>query len=157
MTKIVFPYKKITRKVNFYRERQFLCSSSGCHISFFYIKPQPHGLWLALRSGCLISLFYIKPQHMLILKIKQCCCLISLFYIKPQPWLQLPNIASVVLYRYSTSNHNLTWLPPSLIWLSYIVILHQTTTIGIIYIYRYMLSYIVILHQTTTKRYTVIK
>ena len=57
-------------------------------------------------ESCLISLFYIKPQPGESDDNTQICCLISLFYIKPQ--LQMMSIVplGVVLYLYSTSNHN---------------------------------------------------
>ena len=78
----------------------------SCHISLFYIKPQ---LFLALNwklSGCHISLFYIKPQHEIGMYDAQTRCHISLFYIKPQLNLLVMWIDLVVIYRYSTSNHN---------------------------------------------------
>ena len=56
----------------------------------------------------------------------------------------------VVLYRYSTSNHNNNPIPFRIYQLSYIVILHQTTTVAGATVTWLTLSYIVILHQTTT-------
>ena len=101
-----------------------------------------------------------------------CCCLISLFYIKPQHDGKLLHIYRVVLYRYSTSNHNVACytdvegvvvlyrystsnhnnnpIPFRIYQLSYIVILHQTTTVAGATVTWLTLSYIVILHQTTT-------
>ena len=99
-----------------------------CLISLFYIKPQPAS---RLRSGdehCLISLFYIKPQHISQIRLVPVHCLISLFYIKPQPTPKTSPFSSIVLYLFSTSNHN----DDSRIMeggrLSYISFLHQTTT-----------------------------
>ena len=62
---------------------------------------------------------------------------------------------SVVLYRYSTSNHNLITDGTACKSLSYIVILHQTTTSSSCFHASGQLSYIVILHQTTTLRVSV--
>ena len=103
-------------------------------------------------SSCLISLFYIKPQ--LCVMRTQCTvrCLISLFYIKPQLKACWWEWKIVVLYRYSTSNHNFISDVLKIDVLSYIVILHQTTTKGIYDLLGIALSYIVILHQTTTCR-----
>ena len=56
------------------------------------------------------------------------CCLISLFYIKPQLPDYNPATMEVVLYPYSTSNHNTLARLVCLLKLSYILILHQTTT-----------------------------
>ena len=81
---------------------------------------------------CHISLFYIKPQLDIFFDIFSSCCHISLFYIKPQLSLDPDCQLHVVIYRYSTSNHNL--------------IVHIDTN--------YLLSYIVILHQTTTRRWS---
>ena len=78
--------------------------------------------------SCLISLFYIKPQLFVTSILYKGSCLISLFYIKPQQVSVGFMGIEVVLYRYSTSNHNAMVLPSSLTVLSYIVILHQTTT-----------------------------
>ena len=56
---------------------------------------------------CLISSFYIKPQQTQVLMSLTFYCLISSFYIKPQlQWCFNHNL-SIVLYRLSTSNHNL--------------------------------------------------
>ena len=59
---------------------------------------------------------------------------------------------AIVLYRLSTSNHNSITSASNRFKLSYIVFLHQTTTIAIILIILMALSYIVFLHQTTTLR-----
>ena len=55
-------------------------------------------------------------------------CLISLFYIKPQPADIYRAFLLVVLYLCSTSNHNLISYSLFIIKLSYIFVLHQTTT-----------------------------
>ena len=77
-------------------------------------------------------------------------CLISLFYIKPQP--ALPSILNrrIVLYLSSTSNHNFCRVTLFIRLLSYISLLHQTTTLFHLLSKRLLLSYISLLHQTTT-------
>ena len=77
-------------------------------------------------------------------------CLISSFYIKPQPRRRVSATPWIVLYRLSTSNHNLMQRDSIYIRLSYIVFLHQTTTVSGFFTSRSWLSYIVFLHQTTT-------
>ena len=85
----------------------FPCTSlCNCLISLFYIKPQPHGQHWRGKVYCLISLFYIKPQPTLSVYGSACNCLISLFYIKPQRWSVSGVGANIVLYLFSTSNHN---------------------------------------------------
>ena len=154
-------------------QSQTACALLGCLISLFYIKPQPQRCFPLLSPCCLISLFYIKPQLTAPTRFRgfRClislfyikpqpdsrqgrthqCCLISLFYIKPQPKYLPCFICEVVLYRYSTSNHNCSVLSITSTMLSYIVILHQTTTIMAWRISLASLSYIVTLHQTTTR------
>ena len=61
-------------------------------------------------------------------------------------------IDEIVLYRLSTSNHNCLHDAISFLPLSYIVFLHQTTTVTILLLRLFLLSYIVFLHQTTTCR-----
>ena len=77
-------------------------------------------------------------------------CLTYLFYIKPQPLRYLYEGKTVVLHTYSTSNHNQLQGNKTLYKLSYILILHQTTTTNICAASGATLSYILILHQTTT-------
>ena len=57
----------------------------------------------------------------------------------------------IVLYRLSTSNHNYSAVGNNTSVLSYIVFLHQTTTIMPNAFNQEELSYIVFLHQTTTR------
>ena len=121
-----------------------------CLISLFYIKPQPLAVWHVRVGNCLISLFYIKPQPCALSSFRSKNCLISLFYIKPQlTWFNL-NIQFIVLYLFSTSNHNLKRKIAALSELSYISFLHQTTTGCHTSGSRGRLSYISFLHQTTT-------
>ena len=106
-------------------------NSIGCIISFLYIKPQRYDIYLSPNKGCIISFLYIKPQPEIITRELTESCIISFLYIKPQPFALLVSDWDVVLYRFSTSNHN-----PFLrtLWLSslyYIVSLHQTTTLRI--------------------------
>ena len=100
----------------------------GCLISSFYIKPQLTMVSHVLTNGCLISSFYIKPQLLLFLPFKVNSCLISSFYIKPQPANSDGDFGTVVLYLHSTSNHNSLSMQKNYFELSYIFILHQTTT-----------------------------
>ena len=62
--------------------------------------------WLGC-SRCIISFLYIKPQPYVHLLACPCCCIISFLYIKPQLMPEQLQILQVVLYRFSTSNHNL--------------------------------------------------
>ena len=55
-------------------------------------------------------------------------CIISFLYIKPQRVAVDLVRGVVVLYRFSTSNHNFLLMRKSMAWLYYIVSLHQTTT-----------------------------
>ena len=100
--------------------------------------------------SCIISFLYIKPQ----LSVKKLdirpSCIISFLYIKPQPSEYGPQTYRVVLYRFSTSNHNLYTFIMFVFLLYYIVSLHQTTTSNVEYSADYWLYYIVSLHQTTT-------
>ena len=59
-------------------------------------------------------------------------------------------LPAIVLYRLSTSNHNILIHFAEVGILSYIVFLHQTTTVFDSHKSRTRLSYIVFLHQTTT-------
>ena len=77
-------------------------------------------------------------------------CLISLFYIKPQLIVDSAYFYFVVLYLCSTSNHNSVYEQRILTRLSYISVLHQTTTIRDFTSTGEQLSYISVLHQTTT-------
>ena len=89
-------------------------------------NPAPLALFAA--EYCLISLFYIKPQ----LRGNEgkliSGCLISLFYIKPQLRGYESQLVTVVLYLFSTSNHNRAAVHKRPRQLSYISFLHQTTT-----------------------------
>ena len=128
----------------------FLKILSYCLISSFYIKPQPTEHLTQKSFYCLISSFYIKPQLTAGTHHEHLHCLISSFYIKPQPYVKLEATYKIVLYRLSTSNHNCTAITLSSFLLSYIVFLHQTTTLSFGYSCGLKLSYIVFLHQTTT-------
>ncbi len=121
-----------------------------CLISLFYIKPQRTPLAKGKSKRCLISLFYIKPQLASWIYITSWSCLISLFYIKPQPSFLFILHYSVVLYLCSTSNHNAIRGFSLIRELSYISVLHQTTTLLVTGGCLSQLSYISVLHQTTT-------
>ena len=78
----------------------------SCIISFLYIKPQHIGIGFILRLSCIISFLYIKPQPRRALQEQHQCCIISFLYIKPQRCNLHKAYVTVVLYRFSTSNHN---------------------------------------------------
>ena len=79
---------------------------------------------------CIISSLYIKPQRKALQGGRGSCCIISSLYIKPQPNAIICIKVVVVLYRLSTSNHNLQARLDNVVELCYIVSLHQTTTLG---------------------------
>ena len=76
------------------------------------------------REDCLISSFYIKPQHADGGRGSEDYCLISSFYIKPQLCAVLHTFWRIVLYRLSTSNHNL----PRLIFSLSLIVLYRLST-----------------------------
>ena len=57
--------------------------------------------------GCIISFLYTKPQLLAQYLLPIRSCNISFLYIKPQRKAVQRHAESVVLYRFSTSNHNL--------------------------------------------------
>ena len=103
-----------------------------------------------LLSCCIISFLYIKPQPFIPCVTSTSCCIISFLYIKPQPPAVKLLVRAVVLYRFSTSNHNFHHNKRKIFALYYIVSLHQTTTYAAWEIDGNRLYYIVSLHQTTT-------
>ena len=82
-----------------------------------------------IRYCCIISSLYIKPQQISHSCLPPLCCIISSLYIKPQPSVKDLVLFLVVLYRLSTSNHNLGYGYPVKASLYYIVSLHQNTTL----------------------------
>ena len=102
------------------------------------------------RLCCIKSFLHIKPQHRGVHFHAVRGCIILFLYIKPQLFNASPNGEKVVLYRFSTSNHNSNSLFTSIIRLYYIVSLHQTTTRPSPLSTSRTLYYIVSLHQTTT-------
>ena len=105
-----------------------LISLLCCIISFLYIKPQLEVLTPLPPESCIISFLYIKPQREIQFDAKEHGCIISFLYIKPQPNSQKQRWPTVVLYRFSTSNHNFKASYLFISQLYYIVSLHQTTT-----------------------------
>ena len=124
--------------------------SSSCILSKFYIKPQLRVIFNGEVNGCILSKFYIKPQHLSYISIWRRCCILSKFYIKPQLFARWFLCHSVVSYRNSTSNHNLTKTTTQTSRLYLIEILHQTTTMWYEGYEKMRLYLIEILHQTTT-------
>ena len=99
-----------------------------CIISFLYIKPQLITSLYVWARGCIISFLYIKPQQGWRTSAGNACCIISFLYIKPQLQQLRLTLGAVVLYRFSTSNHNYGIDGLDVLQLYYIVSLHQTTT-----------------------------
>ena len=98
-----------------------------CIISFLYIKPQlfswnlspcfvvlyrfstsNHNSFLIILVSCV--LYYIVSLHQTttceVYLLACLCCIISFLYIKPQQVGLNVSQTAVVLYRFSTSNHN---------------------------------------------------
>ena len=143
----------------------------SCIISFLYIKPQlvivmlPLTIVVLYRFSTsnhnsmvlfviLILLYYIVSLHQTTTDNQFIprweSCIISFLYIKPQLVPNTPQCLPVVLYRFSTSNHNTQAFGTIYHMLYYIVSLHQTTTFNLDLINGKKLYYIVSLHQTTT-------
>ena len=143
-----------------------------CLLSLFYIKPQPsfprsfsaivvfylcstsnHNCSLRWRSLGLLSFIFVLHQTTTILAISFSffCCLLSLFYIKPQLTELDAKAYEVVFYLCSTSNHNPGGVLSPLSLLSFIFVLHQTTTLWSSKSTDKWLSFIFVLHQTTTQ------
>ena len=143
-----------------------------CLISLFYIKPQLLDKDTRMENNCLISLFYIKPQLVFVSLYNVIHCLISLFYIKPQLIARVIFDPHIVLYLFSTSNHNRSSLRRCgtciVLYLfstsnhNYTMIVYESTAI-VLYLFStsnhnycthslllFELSYISFLHQTTT-------
>ena len=120
-----------------------------CLIPLFYIKPQhiafvSYGYILSytfilhqtttshfcMTDGTLLSYTFILHQTtttcQFFFTFKD--CLIPLFYIKPQRSVVNCPQLTIVLYLYSTSNHNMADDTARPNGLSYTFILHQTTT-----------------------------
>ena len=130
----------------------FIPALNSCIISFLYIKPQLLFKFYCMFVCCIISFLYIKPQQSSSYGIAGDGCIISFLYIKPQlnchcslfrwvvlyrfstsnhnRWRATTTPTTVVLYRFSTSNHNQREMWEKQVALYYIVSLHQTTTMG---------------------------
>ena len=127
----------------------------GCILSKFYIKPQQCLGRNREDMGCILSKFYIKPQllYELILEMNVVSYRNSTSNHNLQPILysldkvvsyrnstsnhngdaDLHHSGRVVSYRNSTSNHNLAGRGAERQALYLIEILHQTTTLGLIW------------------------
>ncbi len=99
-------------------------------LSYIFILHQTTTIWTTIGATTELSYIFILHQTTTsgVESSLSCRCLISLFYIKPQQDLPQENYEHVVLYLYSTSNHNCIRILHLTSWLSYIFILHQTTT-----------------------------
>ena len=123
---------------------------------WLYYIVSLHQTTTRVVGGRLTSeLYYIVSLHQTTTTIALYCanfsCIISFLYIKPQHVSDADLAAIVVLYRFSTSNHNLMWSTFLFLMLYYIVSLHQTTTLKLSVSEVHRLYYIVSLHQTTTQ------
>ena len=99
-----------------------------CSLSLFYIKPQRKQGERHLHQHCSLSLFYIKPQRIAECHDAESHCSLSLFYIKPQRDGARLALRIIVLYLFSTSNHNYSAADLLVKELFFISFLHQTTT-----------------------------
>ena len=97
---------------------------TSCIISFLYIKPQLVIHILTLDYCCIISFLYIKPQQYGGYQQGAQRCIISFLYIKPQQGKERYIIVMVVLYRFSTSNHN----PSNSRYVGFVVVLYRFST-----------------------------
>ena len=98
-----------------------------------YYTISPHQTTTRRRTAhsspsCVISFLYIKPQLPRVHPVKSAGCIISCLYIKPQLHVVCQRREDVVLYRFSTSNHNQVFRTMLTERLYHIVSLHQTTT-----------------------------
>ena len=98
-----------------------------CYISIPHQTTTTPAFASSLLELCYI-LIYIKPQQVLELLVYTRRCIIFLFHIKPQPHAGHITFFSVVLYPYSTSNHN----RKRVVVADYIVVLyfHSTSNHG---------------------------
>ena len=125
-------------------------------LSYIFILHQTTTGWRAAwcRCRCLISSFYIKPQRLR--RYSWYYWVVLYLHSTSNHNIQSMTEQSrnVVLYLHSTSNHNNILYVPETPQLSYIFILHQTTTCRPLILTYKRLSYIFILHQTTTKSWS---
>ena len=123
-----------------------------CLLSLFYIKPQLAVQLSLFLFDCLLSLFYIKPQP----KGHECdCeiyCLLSLFYIKPQQTSYTCQNGTIVFYLCSTSNHNVRRCTPSMPRIVFYLCSTSNHNHPAVLENLPQLSFISVLHQTTTAR-----
>ena len=108
-------------------------SLQGLHLHQLYYIVSLHQTTTRKSSSsvdrsCIISFLYIKPQLIKIVQYCRLSCIISFLYIKPQHHKVVSHFQCVVLYRFSTSNHNMGQVSSTGYLLYYIVSLHQTTT-----------------------------
>ena len=127
----------------------FIAPSLLSYISFLHQTTT----WWLFCYFCIV-LSYISFLHQTTtrnnLRKNDLHCLISLFYIKPQPWTYLMTYKLIVLYLFSTSNHN---KPDTKLVDAYIVLyLFSTSNHNLFGLFDtfFLLSYISFLHQTTT-------
>ena len=122
-------------------------------LSYICFLHQTTTVLAVVGVGVLLSYICFLHQTTTLRYVTRCkyCCLISVFYIKPQLVDGKLLRELVVLYLFSTSNHNVRQVPSVPLRLSYICFLHQTTTLLGLIPKDERLSYICFLHQTTTR------
>ena len=98
---------------------------------------------------CLAS-YHAKPKRICLMPWGWPSSIIQFLYIKPQRGGAPHTHPRVVLYRFSTSNHNRWRLHRNDKKLYHIVSLHQTTTVVHADGVQLQLYYIISLHRTTT-------
>ena len=86
---------------------QLFSTSKELFYTFILHQTTTYCTFSLSNFNCFIPLFYIKPQPNCVTFDWESDCFIPLFYIKPQPALLGDKSGSIVLYLYSTSNHNL--------------------------------------------------
>ena len=121
-------------------------------LSFIFVLHQTTTIPVLGILTILLSFIFVLHQTTTteVLLFPLICCLLSLFYIKPQLLPTNNNDPDVVFYLCSTSNHNSLPMRVTVHGLSFIFVLHQTTTIFNLQWLRGELSFIFVLHQTTT-------
>ena len=105
---------------------------------------------VVLEKYCLLSLFYIKPQLMLVCRMLLLNCLLSLFYIKPQLYKNRCSLLCIVFYLCSTSNHNDDLIADRRIKIVFYLCSTSNHNEVLSLRLRRILSFISVLHQTTT-------
>ena len=107
-----------------------LCGLPWRWIVLYLFSTSNHNQWQRLCGRSILSYTFFLHQTTTQrgLSSSSHYCLIPFFYIKPQLCVYRKGMATIVLYLFSTSNHNSGELPAPDLRLSYTFFLHQTTT-----------------------------